>query len=186
MDERPGARGKNFHRRQGNRRPDGRRSPAIFRVHAEDERQRKSHAAARSRKIAPRRSRMAANARAHFGSYFCAVTAAAARSGQPQLAAQITNFQNACRGTARRIGLTPFVAAPDEPFDAERHQVAGEVKTVRMARLSPKPSARATRFKENCFARRWCECARQTQPPNESAPVETGDSAGNSGNARRR
>ena len=48
--------------------------------------------------------------------------AAAARSGQPQLAEQIASFQNACRDAARRIGLVPFSAEPDEPFNAERHQ----------------------------------------------------------------
>ena len=53
-----------------------------------------------------------------------ALHAAAVRSGQPQLAEQITHFQNACRGTVRRIGLTPFAAEPGEPFDAGRHQVA--------------------------------------------------------------
>ena len=51
-----------------------------------------------------------------------ALHAAATHSGQPKLAEQITQFQNACHGTARRIGLTPFIAALDEPFDAERHQ----------------------------------------------------------------
>jgi molecular chaperone GrpE (heat shock protein) len=50
--------------------------------------------------------------------------AAASRSGQPRLAEQITHFQNACRGTVRRIGLTPFAAEPGEAFDAARHQVA--------------------------------------------------------------
>jgi molecular chaperone GrpE (heat shock protein) len=50
--------------------------------------------------------------------------AAAARSGQPKLAEQISNFQNACRDAARRIGLVPFSAEPDEPFNAERHQAA--------------------------------------------------------------
>jgi molecular chaperone GrpE (heat shock protein) len=60
--------------------------------------------------------------------------AAAARSGQPKVADQIANFQNACRDAARRIGLTPFVAAPDEKFNAERHQLMdGE----------PKPTDRA-------------------------------------------
>ena len=44
--------------------------------------------------------------------------AAAARSGQPKLAEQIANFQNACRDAARRIGLVPFIAEPDEPFNA--------------------------------------------------------------------
>ena len=54
-----------------------------------------------------------------------ALHAAAVRSGDAKFADPITNFQNACRGTARRIGLTPFTAAPDEPFNPERHQVAG-------------------------------------------------------------
>jgi molecular chaperone GrpE (heat shock protein) len=57
-----------------------------------------------------------------------ALHCAASRSGQPQLATQIENFQNACRGTARRMGVTPFIAAPDEPFDAERHQAVGDAK----------------------------------------------------------
>jgi molecular chaperone GrpE (heat shock protein) len=51
--------------------------------------------------------------------------AAAARSGQPKLAEQITQFQNACRDAARRIGLVPFSAEPGEPFNAERHQAVG-------------------------------------------------------------
>jgi molecular chaperone GrpE (heat shock protein) len=55
--------------------------------------------------------------------------AAAARSGQPKLAEQISNFQNACCDAARRIGLVPFTAAPDELFNAGRHQVVdGEEK----------------------------------------------------------
>ena len=49
---------------------------------------------------------------------------AAVRSGEAKFAEPITQFQNACRGTARRLGLTPYVAEPDEPFNAERHQVA--------------------------------------------------------------
>lgn len=51
--------------------------------------------------------------------------AAAARSGQPKLAEQISNFQNACRDAARRIGLVPFSAEPEEAFNAERHQAVG-------------------------------------------------------------
>ena len=51
-----------------------------------------------------------------------ALHAAAVHSNQPQLAEQITQFQNACRGVARRVGVTPFVAEPDEPFNPERHQ----------------------------------------------------------------
>lgn len=52
-----------------------------------------------------------------------ALHGAAVRSGQPKLAEQITHFQNACRSTVRRIGLTPFAAEPGESFDATRHQV---------------------------------------------------------------
>jgi molecular chaperone GrpE (heat shock protein) len=51
--------------------------------------------------------------------------AAAARSSQPKVAEQISQFQNACRDVARRIGLALFVAAPDEPFNAERHEAIG-------------------------------------------------------------
>jgi molecular chaperone GrpE (heat shock protein) len=51
-----------------------------------------------------------------------ALHAAAVHSNQPQLAEQITHFQNACREVARRVGVTPFVAEPDEPFNPERHQ----------------------------------------------------------------
>jgi molecular chaperone GrpE (heat shock protein) len=47
----------------------------------------------------------------------------AVRSGQPNLIAQLDQFQNACRDAARRIGLTPFIAAPAESFDALRHQL---------------------------------------------------------------
>jgi molecular chaperone GrpE (heat shock protein) len=54
-----------------------------------------------------------------------ALHTAAVRTGDPKFAEPITNFQNACRDIAHRIGLTPFVAEPDEPFNAERHQVAG-------------------------------------------------------------
>jgi molecular chaperone GrpE (heat shock protein) len=53
-----------------------------------------------------------------------ALHAAAVHSNQPQVAEQITHFQNACRGVARRVGVTPFVAEPDEPFNPDRHQAA--------------------------------------------------------------
>ena len=49
---------------------------------------------------------------------------AAERSGQENLISQVGHFQNACRDTARRIGLVPFTATADEPFDAQRHKWA--------------------------------------------------------------
>jgi len=54
-----------------------------------------------------------------------ALHAAAVRTGDPKFSEPITSFQNACRGTSRRIGLTPFAAELNEPFNPERHQVAG-------------------------------------------------------------
>jgi len=48
---------------------------------------------------------------------------AALRSRQPSLIDQLGQFQNVCRDTARRVGLSPFVAAPAEPFDGQRHQL---------------------------------------------------------------
>lgn len=47
---------------------------------------------------------------------------AAVRSGQPSLIDQLGQFQNACRDVARRIGLVPFVATPDAPFDPKVHE----------------------------------------------------------------
>ncbi|MDD5138687.1 MAG: nucleotide exchange factor GrpE [Verrucomicrobiales bacterium] len=54
----------------------------------------------------------------------------AVRTGDQRFIEPITNFQNACRDTVRRLGLTPFVAEPDELFDAERHQLAGKPEKV--------------------------------------------------------
>jgi molecular chaperone GrpE (heat shock protein) len=65
----------------------------------------------------------------HILDHVFALHTAAMRSGDVKFAAPITTFQNACRDTARRLGLTPFAAEPNEPFDAERHQVAGSKET---------------------------------------------------------
>jgi len=53
---------------------------------------------------------------------------AATKSGQPELAAQIGNFQNACCGVARRVGLAIFEAEAEKPFDPKSHQVSGTEK----------------------------------------------------------
>lgn len=65
----------------------------------------------------------------HILDHIFALHSAAMRSGDVKFAAPITTFQNACRDVAHRLGLAPFVAQPDEPFDAERHQVAGGKET---------------------------------------------------------
>jgi molecular chaperone GrpE (heat shock protein) len=60
----------------------------------------------------------------HLLDHVFALHQAGARSGQPNLEAQLGRFQEACRDVVRRIGLTPFEASPDEPFDTEKHQVS--------------------------------------------------------------
>lgn len=55
---------------------------------------------------------------------------AAIRSRQPGLIEQLGNFQNACRDAARRVGLTPFIAAAAEPFDRQRHQSADSTSEI--------------------------------------------------------
>jgi len=50
---------------------------------------------------------------------------AASRSGNPDLAEQIGGFQNVCRDAARRMGLAPFSAGPEEKFDAQKHRAHG-------------------------------------------------------------
>lgn len=57
-----------------------------------------------------------------------ALHTAAVRSGQPELAAQIGNFQNACRGVTRRVGLAAFEAEANAPFDVKIHQLPGNEK----------------------------------------------------------
>ncbi len=52
-----------------------------------------------------------------------ALHAGALRSRQPNLIAQVGNFQNACREAARRVGLVAFTPSDSEPFDKERHQL---------------------------------------------------------------
>jgi molecular chaperone GrpE (heat shock protein) len=61
----------------------------------------------------------------HILDHIFALHGAAVRSGQSQVVNQIAHFQNACRGTVRRIGLAAFVPVPGEPFNVERHQVPG-------------------------------------------------------------
>jgi molecular chaperone GrpE (heat shock protein) len=54
-----------------------------------------------------------------------ALHAAAENSAQPKVAGQVAQFHNACLDAARRVGLVPFGAQPNEPFNGERHQAVG-------------------------------------------------------------
>lgn len=59
----------------------------------------------------------------HLLDHVYALYQAGARSGQPNLQEQLAHFQDACRDIARRVGLLPFEAVPNEGFDGERHQL---------------------------------------------------------------
>ncbi len=54
-----------------------------------------------------------------------ALQVAAARSNQPKVAEQISQFQNTCRGMVQRLGLAVVLTEPNEPFNPERHQAVG-------------------------------------------------------------
>ncbi|MCW5554590.1 MAG: nucleotide exchange factor GrpE [Verrucomicrobiae bacterium] len=62
------------------------------------------------------------NVAIHILDHIYALVHAAERSGQPNLIAQLQQFQNACRDVARRVGLVPFVPETGTPFNPERHQ----------------------------------------------------------------
>ena len=64
------------------------------------------------------------NVSAYTLDHIFALNRAAARSGQPNLVAQLSQFQDACRDAARRVGLVPVLGATGEAFDAARHQLS--------------------------------------------------------------
>ena len=65
-----------------------------------------------------------------------ALNRAAAQSRQPTVIEQLGRFQSACHDAARRVGLTPFIAAAEDKFDAQRHQtVDGQKETVENATI---------------------------------------------------
>ncbi|MCX6882642.1 MAG: nucleotide exchange factor GrpE [Verrucomicrobia bacterium] len=51
-----------------------------------------------------------------------ALHGAAVQSGQSSVITQISQFQNACRESVRRVGLNPFIPAVGEPFDPRSQQ----------------------------------------------------------------
>lgn len=59
-----------------------------------------------------------------------ALNMAAGRSGQQNIIQQLSQFQNACRDVARRVGLVPFVPQKDEPYNPQAHQVADTKETA--------------------------------------------------------
>lgn len=54
--------------------------------------------------------------------YVYALYLAGVRSGKPELTSELSQFQNACRDAARRVGLAPFAPSVGEAFDPRQHQ----------------------------------------------------------------
>ena len=99
---------------------------------------------------------------------------AGARSGQPNLEAQLARFQEACRDVVRRVGLTPFEAGSDEPFDAGKHQVPeGQPQPEPNARIAQTLAAGYT-F-QGQLVRRTLVALQQPQTE-ESAPQDASPS----------
>ncbi len=60
----------------------------------------------------------------HLLDHVYALHQAGARSGQPNLEAQLGRFREACYEAVRRVGLLPFQSNVGESYEAEKHQVA--------------------------------------------------------------
>jgi molecular chaperone GrpE (heat shock protein) len=73
----------------------------------------------------------------HLMDHVYALQQAAARSGQPAVANQLTQFQNACRELIRRVGLAPVDTKVGDPFDAKAH-------TLPDGHPPPPPGAKVT------------------------------------------
>jgi molecular chaperone GrpE (heat shock protein) len=65
-----------------------------------------------------------------------AIHAAGSRSGQRNVIHQLTQFQNACRDAARRVGLVPVEVEPGTPFDSAQHQLPAGVNPPPAARIA--------------------------------------------------
>lgn len=59
----------------------------------------------------------------HLLDHVYALHQAGARSGQPNLEAQLGRFREACYEAVRRVGLIPFQSDAGEGYDAEKHQL---------------------------------------------------------------
>ncbi|MBW8864984.1 MAG: nucleotide exchange factor GrpE [Verrucomicrobia bacterium] len=112
-----------------------------------------------------------------------ALHTAAIRSGQPDLAEQIGNFQNACRDAARRVGLTPFNATPGEQFDAQKFRAHGvenpPADAVVAETLAPGLSFQGRLIRPSLV--RLHDGSTPAAAPEEPAPVKPEESAASDG-----
>ena len=97
----------------------------------------------------------------------------AVRTGDQRFIEPITNFQNACRDTVRRLGLTPYIAEPDELFDAERHQVVGKPETIPSGAVVTETIGAGYTFHGKMLRPAVVRLREAKAPVAESAPVAT-------------
>src|ERR1043166_1171344 len=92
---------------------------------------------------------------------------AGVRSGQPALIEQFGQFQSACRDAARRLGLIPFEAKPDEPFNEKTHHLVDD-------QTAPPPHARVaeTIATGYTFQGQMLRCALVSVAPAQAASPE--------------
>jgi len=99
----------------------------------------------------------------------------AVRTGDPRFIEPITNFQNACRDTVRRLGLTPFIAEPDEPFNADRHQAAGQPQEIPPGAVVGETIGAGYTFQGKMLRPAVVRLREATAPVAQSAPAEIAD-----------
>ncbi len=97
---------------------------------------------------------------------------AAVRSGQPALIEQLGQFQNACRDTARRIGLVPLVPVAGEPFNDKLHQLSGGKAPPHAGAQIRETTATGYTFQGQMV--RPALVALQTEPPARELDPEAG------------
>lgn len=108
-----------------------------------------------------------------------ALNQAAQRAKQPGVPEQINKFQSVCIDAIRRIGLSPFIAQPSEPFDPQKHQLLeGEKAAVSEGALVAATVASGFTFQGRLVrpalvqleSQRPPAAQESTSPPPEPAP----------------
>lgn len=95
----------------------------------------------------------------------------AVRSGQPNLIAQLSNFQTACRDAARRVGITQFTPGPAEPFDNQRHQLLDGENPPAAGATVAETIATGYTFQGRLLRPAMVRLAKSPAPSNPDAPA---------------
>jgi molecular chaperone GrpE (heat shock protein) len=108
--------------------------------------------------------------------YVHALHGAGLRSGQERLISELTQFQNACRDAARRVGLIPFAPEINEPFNRQVHQVPDTKAEPDSGSLISEALAPGYTFQAQLLRRALVQVA-STSPVAEPAPAPAPETA---------